>query len=457
MISIRMVYKLGRRRRQNQLRVKFLGMVLLIGLLAGALTTVYADSHGISLSPLTAQMLHGHPAAVVGAASGKAVSHKAPTAAIAAAAAAAASTARKAAAQAATAASTTPAAATSVRTSSCALFPPAQPGLQNAITPELRKLAQYEQLCGGALAARSSFFEPTPATVADAQSDAADVASTLKEYAAYGIKPLVFLEPDGMDLNQYQAGAYDSALDAYFKDIKAAGITDAMMGMWVILPEGNIPVWSSVDPNVFAADVTKTVQFQKKYFPGSLATIMLDSESYPTGASWGDGHYVSLLPYVQNIPKGLIDSFGLQGFPWAPAANVSGEATLYNPNIYLRTDFAAEAARSLGVSSIWFNTGTFHQMYTQDSTQTITASPAQRQAMLDGTIAEAKGLQGQGFSVSIHLFAENKASTSEAIDWSYWQTTPGSDANTTVFTTFVHDATTANIPIWLFDTNEHSD
>ena len=182
---------------------------------------------------------------------------------------------------------------------------------------------------------------------------------------------------------------------------------------------------------------------------------MLDSETYPTINSWSDGAYVSLLPYVQGIPKGLLDSFGLQGFPWAGPAN-STDDPIYNPKVYLRTDLAAAAAHTLGVNNIWFNTGTFHQMYTNNAAQTITATPVQRQAMLDGVISQAKTLQSQGFTVDVHLFAENKATTSEAIDWSYWQTQPPMiPQDSAVLTTFIHDLAGANIPLWLFDSDSH--
>ncbi len=222
------------------------------------------------------------------------------------------------------------------------------------------------------------------------------------------------------------------------------------MGMWVMLPEGNLPEWTSVDPAVFAANVTKVAQYQKKYFPASQTAIMLDSESYPSANSWSGGAYTSLLPYVQSIPKGLIDSFGLQGFPWASPANQPGP-NLYDPKIYLRTDLAAAAARSLGITNVWLNTGTFSRQYTNNATATVAMSPVSRQTLLNGVVAQAKGLQGQGFTVSVHLFAQDKSGTGEAIDWSYWQT-PGDSANTDVFTTFVHDLTTTNIPLWIFDT-----
>lgn len=349
-----------------------------------------------------------------------------------------------------------PPAAPGLRVSSCTGFPAPTPGLASASNSELRKLAQYQQACGGQLAGRVSFFAPTPATTAQALDYANDMVADLRSFAQYGISPLVFMEPDSatgnlLDLGQYRNGAYDAALDAYFANLKSAGVTDAMMGMWVMLPEGNIPVWTSVDPGTFAADVTKVAGYQKKYFPGSQATILLDSQTYPSAASWSGGTYTSLLPYVQSIPRGLLDSFGLQGFPWASPANEPGGETLYNPTTYLRVDLAAAAARSLGVGNIWLNTGTFSRMYTNNSAQTVTLQPTDRQVQLDGVLAQARSLKAQGFGVSVHLFAQDKSATGEAINWSYWQT-PGDSPNTSVFTTFVHDLSAAGMPVWIFDT-----
>jgi len=344
-----------------------------------------------------------------------------------------------------------------LQTASCTIFPPKNPYLSQALTPELRKLAQYEQLCNGSLFSRTSFFVETPSTVSDARSSANDIASRLKEYDQFGIKPLVFMEPtsngSNLDLSQYANGAYDSALDAYYAALKSQGITDGMMGIWVLLPEGNLPEWSSVDPGIYAKVVTRTAQLQKKYFPASQVSLMLDSETYPATGSWDNGSYTSLVPYVQNIPSGLIDSFGVQGFPWA--APSSEGSTYYDPNTYLRLDFAEQAAHSLGIQSLWVNTGTFHQMYANQAGETVTVSPLDRQTMLNGVIKQVNSAKSQGFSVAIHLFAENKASVSEGTDWSYWQLQPSNDADTAVFTTFVHDATASNIPLWLFDTDEH--
>lgn len=335
----------------------------------------------------------------------------------------------------------------------CGSVPAVHTGLTNATNPELHKLAEYEQVCNGAVAAKASFFVPTPSTVGQATQYAQDVVVNLREFAQVGVAPLVFLEPNDengvLDLEAYKAGQYDAGLDAYFAAIKQAGITDAMMGTWVMFPEGNIPGWGSVNPDTYATNVTKTIQFQKKYFPGSQSSIMLDSETYPSASSWSNGAYVSLLPYINPIPKGLVNSFGLQGFPWTPPKGQTG--AVLDPHIYLQVGLAAEAAHALGVTQVWLNTGTFSRAYAQNAAQTVSISGTTRQTMLHGVIAQANVLRQQGFSVAVHLFAQNKANTTEAIDWSYWAESPSTGADTPVFKAFAHDASASHLAIWLFD------
>ena len=152
-----------------------------------------------------------------------------------------------------TASSATTTAAT-LLTKGCDVFPAMHSGLSTSTVPELRKLAQYEQACNGAVAQRSSFFIPTPSTVAQAQTSAQAVASKLKAYANAGIAPLVFMEPDdlngtNLDLVQYANGAYDGALTAYHQDLQAAGCHQSDDGMLGISPpEGDGPTWSTSDP-----------------------------------------------------------------------------------------------------------------------------------------------------------------------------------------------------------------
>lgn len=349
-------------------------------------------------------------------------------------------------------------AATTSGSADCKSSAKIQSGLLSAADSQLKRLAQYEQVCGSGIITQLSFFVATPTTIQEARAYAADVATKLREFSDYGITPLVFLEPTTstglVNMADYQSGAYDLVLDTYFAAIKAAQITDAMMGTWVPFPEGNLPVWTSLNPNDFAMSVTKTVTYQKKYFPNSKASILLDTLTYPTASSWSGGRAISLLPYVQTIPAGLIDSFGLQGFPWSPAANEGGPNN-GEPHDYLRVDFAVEAARVLHVHDVWLNTGTFSVKYANQPMQRVTVAPEQRLTTLTKVVTQAKTLQSQGFAVSIHLFADDKSHVAEATDWSYWPN-GGADASpsTYVFKTFVHELQATSVPLWLFDADE---
>lgn len=341
------------------------------------------------------------------------------------------------------------------RSVDCTANKPSHARLAGAQAPTLRKLAEYETVCGG-IANGSSFFAPTPRTAAEGQDYAYDTVLRLKESTLFGITPIIFLEPTYpggiLDFNAYKSGAFDAGLDAYFAAIKSQGISDTEMGRWVLFPEGNIPVWGNIDAAAYAANVTKTAQYIKKYFPSAHVSIMLDSMTYPNGTDWSGGQYRSLLPYVQSIPRGLLNSFGLQGFPWTPPANEAGPA-LFDPAAYLRISLAAEAARTLGVGDIWLNTGSMSVAYAGSSARKVTISPSTRQAMLDGAVHQATALKLQGFKVSIHLFAEDKSRVSEGINWAYWPTgQPGTGDYTAVFKAFAHDIQASGIDLWIFDT-----
>lgn len=305
--------------------------------------------------------------------------------------------------------------------------------------------------------ARTSFFVPTPTTLEEAHEYANSVSDYLKKYDRLKLRPIVFLEPrnakGNLDLNRYTNGAYDKALDSYFAELKTAGVTNEMMGIWVILPEGNMPIWSSVDPEIFQSVVIKTIVIKKKYFPTSQTSLMLDSQTYKSATDWSSGQYMSLLPYVKAIPKGLVDSFGLQGFPWAEPAN-EGSNRQFEPKTYLRADLAIEAAQKLGVNNMWLNTGTFSRMYTHDTSKMVDVTASERQVMLDEVILIAKDIKKQGFDISVHLFAEDKSSDEEGTNWSYLHGQPSNEANLTVFNTFVMNAQQAGIPLWLFSSIE---
>lgn len=342
-----------------------------------------------------------------------------------------------------------------VRIRDCGGGGPKRQGLERSTMSQLRKTAEYETVCGSQVTRRVSLFVRMPTTATEGTQQGRDIARILKEFSGYGISPLVFLEPKQasgvvVNINSYRQGGYDPGLDAYFAAIKAAGVTDSQMGLWNPLPEWNIPVWGNTNATTFSAIVTRTVKLQKKHFPTSKASILLESKTYPSGESWQGGKYVSLLPYVRDIPDGLIDSFGLQGFPWGAMSKL--DATVLEPAVYLRTDLAVEAAQQLGAGEIWFNTGTFRTFEKGTGMPRVTVEPKQRQQMLDNVLLQAKAVKTAGFKTAVHLFARDKSATEEKIDWSYWKPGQMNDSPATpVLKTFVAESRTAGVPLWLYD------
>ncbi len=326
---------------------------------------------------------------------------------------------------------------------------PIHKGLSGSIMPQLRKLAEYESLCAGAVAERMMLFTNTPQTTSESISYANDLAISLREYATFGISPIVIMEPVGssgfVDFSEYLSGAYDVTLDTYFATLKAQGITDAVMGMWVPFPESNIPEWNNVNADQVAACITKTTQFQKKYFPGSKTSVLFDSKSYPSASSWEGGAYLSLAPYVKNIPKGLIDSFGLQGYPW-PDSDPD-----YNAAHFLNPDLVRDAANLLGVREVWLSTGTFSEGTAWDGLR-YKLTPTERQKILADILNQANQLRSSGYEVAVHIFAEDKLQTTEGNNWSYWSNGQFlSSASAPVFAKFANDVRASGMQLWLFD------
>ena len=329
-------------------------------------------------------------------------------------------------------------------------LPPMHEGLSSSSISQLRKLAEYENAAGGAVTDRLMIFTDIPANTALAESAGADMAATLKEFNRFGMDALVIMEPmiSGHPVNfkNYRSGSYDNLLGAYFQSIKSHGVKDSDLGMWVYFPEANLPEWGPVDITNYAANVTRSVKLQKKYFPKSQSSILLDAMSYPAGStSWDDGSYVSLAPFIKNIPRGLLDSFGMQGFPWVPPANQKGWPNL-KPATFLDSSIAKPAAELLGTKSIWLNTGTFATAYANDKKQAVSMSPAQRQGILQGINTEASRLRTAGYGVAINLFSEDKSDVAEAIDWSY-----KSSAAKAVLTDFIKQLKVDGTDFWLFD------
>ncbi len=297
---------------------------------------------------------------------------------------------------------------------------------------------------------RKMWFISTPTSDSTARELAQDAAAKLRQVAATGAESLVIMEPTVLgggtvNFSTYQSGGYDSYLATFYNEIKKLGITDQLMGMWTLLPEGNMPEWGNSDPSTISNCIIHTAKIQKTVFPDSLISLMLNAKTYPgNDTAYANGQYKSLLPYVQSIPKGLVDSFGYQGFPWLAPANQPWPSDT-DPSNYLRANLAIEAAQSLGVHSVWFNTGTQKRAYTNSPGQAATLSAAQRGQILHGALGQAQAVRAAGYGVAVNIFAGDKSASSEAIDWSY---PIGTDKQ--VLDSFVGDLQANGMSFWQY-------
>jgi hypothetical protein len=338
----------------------------------------------------------------------------------------------------------------------CSNNHPVHTSLAQSDDPILQKLAEYEAVCHGSVVDQLMMFAAMPTSETEASQSATDITSELKDFAVEGITPLVVFEPSSTSptvITDIKNGTYDTVTSDYYRLLKKQGVTDAQMGTWVLFPEANSPSWEITDPATFTANVTKVATMQKQVFPDSKVSIMLNSETYPDNdVSWSHGAYKSLVPYVTNIPKGLVDSFGLQGFPEPPQANEPRDNSQLVVSHFLPVNLAANAAKQLGTSDIWLNTGTFKHMYTNDPAAEVSLSTAQRQSMLDSIATAAEQLKQQSFHVSVNLFAQDKSQTDENTDWSYWQTGHADTSpDTHVFDMFVRQLRASGIGFSLYD------
>lgn len=300
--------------------------------------------------------------------------------------------------------------------------------LELSTDKHLKKLFEYQEVCNSLASSRFMIFTDMPKDSLDAKAKSDKMLADLKEFSKYGIQPLVIVEPVTewglIDFSEFAQGFYDQWIQEYFFNLKSQGITDKEMGIWVPFPEANLPYWnrSNAKPDEFGIVVNKYLKILKRNFPQTEASILLNSATYETtDFNWERGEYISLIPYVSTLDSSLINSFGIQGFPWKTNATAEVETKLYDPRQYINTRLAIEAANYLNVKEIWFNTGTFSKKYTLDSEKTVYEDASIRGELLEKTIEEATTLKSRGFDVWINLFAEDKSEANEATDWSYWQ------------------------------------
>jgi hypothetical protein len=333
---------------------------------------------------------------------------------------------------------------------------PVHLSLSNSKNPILRKLAEYEALCNNAVVDRLMFFTMVPTTDNEARQLAESTATTLRQFADVNIEPLVVFEPSSESstiLKDISDGAYDEVINNYFQALHDLNISDSDMGTWVLMPEANTPTWYTTQPEDFVINVNKIGQIQKKFFPKSKVSILLNSRTYQDyDTAWNNGKLQSLIPYLSGMKEGLIDSFGYQGFPYISPANAAEPINQLDTKDFIPINLAIEAARKLKVQDIWLNTGTFSSIFSNDPEEKVVITPARRQTILLGITNEAHTLKNKGFNVSINLFAEDKSATKEHINWSYWQKGGWSESpDAKVLTKFLRDLRFNGIGFSLYD------
>jgi hypothetical protein len=336
------------------------------------------------------------------------------------------------------------------------------PDLDKSTDRHLNKLFEYQEVCDSLAVSRMMIFTDMPKDAADADAKASKVAATLIEFATYKVQPLVIIEPVTewglVDFSEFNTGFYDQWLEQYFAKLKSLGVNDEMMGIWVPFPEANLPYWNraNAQPADFGNVVNRYLRILKRHFPQAKASVLLNSATYETtDFNWERGEYISLIPYVSTLDSSLINSFGIQGFPWKSEATSPNPTKLYDARQYINSRLAMEAAAYLNVKEIWFNTGTFSKKFTLDSANTVYEDAAIRSELLSNTIDEALVVKNKGYSIWINIFAEDKSDVTEATDWSYWQDYKDSDnPHRYTFKDFMRKAFTQQIGLSLFDTTK---
>lgn len=324
--------------------------------------------------------------------------------------------------------------------------------------PHLAKLKKYQEICGSYVTSYLMIFTDMPKDAYVARENAKKLAGPLKLFSQYGVTPIVIVEPVSdwglVDFQEFGTGFYDNWIVTFFRELKKQGVEDRMMGMWVPFPEANLPYWNhaNAQPADFAAIVNRYLRILKKEFPGAKGGILLNSATYETDDfEWANGEYVSLRQYVVGLDKTLIDSVGMQGFPWISVKG-SAPSSVFDPSEFLNHNLIAEAADIVGVKEIWLNTGTFGAKYTLDPENTVYISAEKRKDLLDGILSQALELKNKGYKVTVNIFAEDKSEMPEATDWSYLPTSFSKDTlASTAFVEFAAKLEINGINLSLFD------
>lgn len=316
--------------------------------------------------------------------------------------------------------------------------------------PQLKALIEYEKACQSAFVDYMMVFTNMPISTENAQAMADAMAVRLKQFDEASVKPMVIVEPDTewglVDFQEYTTGFYDLWINDYFARLKANGISDDQMGIWIPFPEPQQEFWNNNgDPDDFAKSINKYLKSLRTAFPLAETAILLDSQTGETDQA------PQLLAYTRLIEDGLVDYAGLQGFPWHPREEGDPRNSVISADVFAPAYLAEEVAKSLGTKKIILNTGSYrHKKADNGGATTITTD--EREQTLDSIYTEISLLKDAYYEVTVNIFSENKLETKEGVDWSYWQAgLYEQSGHRSLFTNFVYDLNQKDVKISIYD------
>lgn len=316
--------------------------------------------------------------------------------------------------------------------------------------PQLKALIEYEEACQSAFVDYMMVFTNMPISTENAQAMADAMAVRLKQFDEASVKPMVIVEPDTewglVDFQEYTTGFYDLWINDYFARLKANGISDDQMGIWIPFPEPQQEFWNNNgDPDDFAKSINKYFKSLRTAFPLAETAILLDSQTGETDQA------PQLLAYTRLIEDGLVDYAGLQGFPWHPREEGDPRNKVISADVFAPAYLAEEVAKSLGTKKIILNTGSYRHKKA-DNGGAITITTDEREQTLDSIYTEISLLKDAYYEVTVNIFSENKLETKEGVDWSYWQAGLYEQSDhRSLFTNFVYDLNQKDVKISIYD------
>lgn len=319
--------------------------------------------------------------------------------------------------------------------------------------PQLKVVAEYEKACGSYFFNTMMTFTNMPISEDNAKELADDLTKRLIRFDSFGIKPIVIIEPDSewglIDFQEYAKGDYDKWIDAYFKRLKQNGISDGQLGVWIPFPEPQQPFWNNNgNPDDFANSVNRHFKQLRQHFPTAKTAVLLDSQvGTADGAS-------QLVAYTRLVEPGLVDIAGLQGFPWHPSEEGDEREPVISASEFVPAYMLEEVANALDTEEVLINTGSYRHRRAQNGGETAIPT-AERASILDSITQEATLLKKAGYTITVNIFAENKLSLKEGVDWSYWQAgNPNKSSHAPLFTKAIRELSENGINISLFDSRQ---